>query len=311
VTQLDQLVAAPVFRVRLIGNEGVGKTSLAAALMEMPVATDAELARIAFVEEDVPSDAFIYVARGMPSEDDAKAITELKAKSLPLFVAVHARDLSKDKDDDIDAAWTKHHEMVFLTATPPEKTSRGVDEMRAALLEAALKFANVPIDRARHAKRPFALSIIAGAALVTAAEGLLPGAAAFVVATQAGAISSLYYLYTGKWMARTQAFALLPAFAAEAAGGSVFLLVKSFLPPTGVLDVVAAGVAASMTITVLGTIAWALDQGFSLEEKEQMQAAFKKMKARSKAERKAVAENRKRWNEKAYWMEVARKIIFP
>jgi hypothetical protein len=114
----------------------------------------------------------------------------------------------------------------------------------------------------------------------------------------------LYYLYTGKWMARTQAFALLPAFAAEAAGGSVFLLVKSFLPPTGVLDVLAAGVAASMTITVLGTIAWALDQGFSLEEKEQMQAAFKKM-------RKAVAQNRKRWNEKAYWMEVARKIIFP
>jgi len=70
-------------------------------------------------------------------------------------------------------------------------------------------------------------------------------------------------------------------------------------------------VAASMTITVLGTIAWALDQGFSLEEKEQMQAAFKKMQARSKAERKAVAQNRKRWNEKAYWMEVARKIIFP
>ena len=308
---LEELVAAPVFTVRLVGALGVGKSALATALMEMPVATDAELARLAFIEADLPCDAFIYVARELPTEEDAKALSELKTKGLTLFIAAHARDLSKDKDDSIDEAWTQHHEMVFLTSTPEGKTARGVDELRAALLEAAIKFANVPIDRARHAKRPFALSIVAGAALITAAEGLLPGAAAFVIATQAGAISSLYYLYTGKWMARTQAFALLPAFAAEAAGGSVFLLVKSFLPPTGVLDVLAAGVAASMTITVLGTIAWALDQGFSLEEKEQMQAAFKKMQARSKAERKAVAQNRKRWNEKAYWMEVARKIIFP
>lgn len=308
---VGKVTAIPVFTVRLVGAPEIGKTALATALMEMPVATDEELARLAFVEDDVPSDAWIYVARGMPTADDEKALADLKSKNAPLFVAVHARDLAKDKDDDIDAAWTKLHERVFLTATPPDKPARGADDLRGALLEAALSTANVPIDRARQAKRPFALSIIAGAALVTAAEGLLPGAAAFVVATQAGAISSLYYLYTGKWMARTQAFALLPAFAAEAAGGSVFLLVKSFLPPTGVLDVLAAGVAASMTITVLGTIAWALDQGYSLEEKDKMQAAFKKMRARSKAERKAVVANRHRWNEKEYWVEVARTVIFP
>jgi uncharacterized protein len=309
---LNTATAIPVFTVRLLGAAGVGKSALATALMEMPVATDEELARLAFSEDtDGPADAWIYVARGLPSDVDIAALEDLKKKDAPLFVAVHARDLAKDKDDDVDLAWTKLHERVFLTATPPNKPTRGADDMRAALLETALSAAHVPIDRARRAKRPFALSVIAGAALVTAAEGLLPGAAAFVVATQAGAISSLYYLYTGKWMARSQAFALLPAFAAEAAGGSVFLLVKSFLPPTGVLDVLAAGVAASMTITVLGTIAWALDQGYSLEEKEQMQAAFKKMRARSKAERKAVAANRHRWNEKEFWVEVARRVIFP
>jgi len=307
---LEELVAAPVFTVRLVGALGVGKSALATALMEMPVATDAELARLAFIEADLPCDAFIYVARELPTEEDAKALSELKTKGLTLFIAAHARDLSKDKDDSIDEAWTQHHEMVFLTSTPEGKTARGVDELRAALLEAAIKFANVPIDRARHAKRPFALSIVAGAALITAAEGLLPGAAAFVIATQAGAISSLYYLYTGKWMARTQAFALLPAFAAEAAGGSVFLLVKSFLPPTGVADVAAAIVASSMTLAMLGAVAGVLEQGYALDEREKLREAFQRMSAKTKAERAYIARNRHLWKDKSFFRDLVRRLVF-
>jgi len=112
-------------------------------------------------------------------------------------------------------------------------------------------------------------------------------------------------------MGRTQALALLPTFRRGGGGRQLLSLAKSFLPPTGVVDVLAAGVAASMTIAVLGTIAWALDQGYSLEEREQLRVAFKKMRARTKAERKAVAANRHRWKDKAYWSEVARKVVFP
>src|SRR6266550_1784307 len=117
---------------------------------------------------------------------------------------------------------------------------------------------------------PYATAIIAGAAVASAGEALLPGAAAFVLATQVGAIASLTHLYTGKWLARSQALAVVPALAGEAAGGSVFLFAKSFLPPTGLVDGAAAVIAASMTISVLGAVAWALQQGHSLEEKHKL-----------------------------------------
>lgn len=302
----------PALTVRVVGAPGAGKSALVLALLEMPLATDAELARISILEGEGMADAVVLAVRGAPTEAERTDVERLSKDAAALFVAVHARDLASD-DDEVREAWgaLAGAHCVYLTATPPTGSMRGVDELRAALLEAALARADVPVDRIRRAKRPIALSVIGAAAMVTAAEGLLPGAAAFVVATQAGAISSLFYLYTGRWMGRTQALALLPTFAAEAAGGSFFLLAKSFLPPTGVVDVLAAGVAASMTIAVLGTIAWALDQGYSLEEREQLRVAFKKMRARTKAERKAVAANRHRWKDKAYWSEVARKVVFP
>lgn len=297
----------PAFVVRLTGAPGVGKSALAAALLEMPMATDDELTRLAFVEDDVPCDARIVVVRGAPAEG-----LVLEPDTL---VAVHARDLGHDANDDeaMRDAWSRlaSPERVHLTQTPPDGSVRGVDALRASILETALLKADLPVDRVRRAKRPYALAVIAGATMVTAAEAFLPGAAAFIVASQASAISSLFYLYTGRWMGRTQALALLPAFVAEAAGGSIFLLVKSFFPPTGVGDVVAAGVAASMTVTVLGTIAWALDQGYSLEETEQLRAAFKKLRARTKAERRTIAANRHRWKDKAFWVELARRVVFP
>jgi hypothetical protein len=197
-----------------------------------------------------------------------------------------------------------------LTATPERGAARGVDELRAALLATALQHVDAPADRVARAKRPFATAIIAGAALVTAMEGFLPGAAAFVVATQVGAITSLYYLYTGKWLARTQALALLPAFASEAAGGSVFLLVKSFLPPTGVGDVAAAAVAASITIAILGAVAGALERGNALDQKEELLVAFRKLRARTKAERAQIVRNRARWRERGFWRDLVTRLVF-
>jgi hypothetical protein len=282
----------PAFVVRVVDDEA---RALADALLEMPIATDEELTRLSFTREG-ESDAALMVVEGAPASDAAETV---RALGDVVFVAVEKAD-----DDAIDA-WAK--------IVPPERVhrARDVDQLRAALLETALSRIDVSIARARRAKRPYALSIVAGASLLTAAEAFLPGAAAFVVASQASAISSLFFLYTGRWMGRTQALALLPAFAAEAAGGSTFLLVKSFLPPTGVVDAVAAGVAASMTLTVLGTIAFALDHGWSLEEKEQLRAAFRKMRARTKAERRSIVANAHKWTDKQFWIDLARRVIFP
>jgi hypothetical protein len=308
--------AKPVFAVKLVGDAHVGRSALAEALMDFPIATDEDIARLAVVEGDTEMsalDAIVWVVRGEPDDGARASVDALRAQAKAVYVAVHARDAADaKKDDDAHAAWAAlvGPEHVYLTATPPEHAARGVDELRAALLQQALAGVGVSIDRARLAKRPYATSIVAGAALVSAAEGLLPGAAAFVLATQVGAITSLYYLYTGKWMGRTQVLSLLPVFASEAAGGSAFLIVKSFLPPTGVADVVAAGVASSMTIAMLGAVTWALEQGYELDQKQQLKLAFRRLQAKTKAERAVIARSKDRWKDKAFWTDLVRRLIF-
>jgi hypothetical protein len=111
-------------------------------------------------------------------------------------------------------------------------------------------------------------------------------------------------------MGRTQALTLLPVFASEAAGGSVFLLVKSLLPPTGIADVAAAIVSASMTIAMLGAVARLLEAGYALDEKEKLRAAFQRMRARTKAERANLARNRHRWKDKNFFRDVVHRLVF-
>jgi hypothetical protein len=314
--KLDDPRRAAAFVVRVSGEAGVGKTALITSLLDFPVATDEEVARLQLLdageEPDLPTDVALLVVRGSPTDATKQRIAELARTAKTVLVAVHARDPEPEKDDEVRAAWGEALDpaRVYLTATKPGAPAHGVDDLRAALLRIALDSVEVPLERARRAKRPYATAIIAGAALVAAAEGLLPGAAAFVVATQVGAIVSLYYLYTGRMLARSQALALIPAFATQAVGGSVFLFVKSFLPPTGVADAVAAGLAGSMTISILGSVAWMLEQGYSLQEKEQMALAFKRMKAKTRAERVRITRNRKRWTDKEFWADVVRRVVF-
>jgi len=310
---MDDPRAKPAFTVKVVGDARVGRSALAAALLDFPLATDDEVARIVVVDDDAKRtlDAVVWVVRGAPGEDAAARVEALRAEAKSVYVAVHARD-EADGDDEVRDAWGKIVEpsRVYLTATPPERAARGVDELRAALLQEALTGVDASIERVRKAKRPYATSIVAGAALVTAAEGFLPGAAAFVLATQVGAITSLYYLYTGKWMGRTQVLSLIPVFASEAAGGSAFLLVKSFLPPTGVADVVAAGVASTMTIAMLGAVTWALEQGYELDQKAQLKLAFRRLQAKTKAERASIARSKDRWKDKTFWTDLVRRLIF-
>jgi hypothetical protein len=316
VVKLDDPRQSVAFVVRVTGEPGVGKSALAASLVDFAIATDEEVARLLVLGEDEqpqrPTDVMLMVVRGMPTPATRARVAELGAPSVPVLVAVHARDLEPESGDPTRDAWGEAHDpsQVYLTSTAPGAPAHGVDELRAALLRIALEKIEVPIGRALRAKRPYATAVIAGAALVSAAEGLLPGAAAFVVITQVGAIASLYYLYTGRFLARSQALSILPAFATEAAGGSLFLLAKSFLPPTGVADAIAAGVAASMTISILGAVTFALEQGSSLQEKQQLVLAFRRMNAKSRAERSRIVKNRHRWHEKEFWADLVRRVVF-
>jgi hypothetical protein len=275
----------PTYVVRVSSPDAEEARVIAEALVDVPEISDEDVARLLATSEGPldAADAHVVVAPA-----DRAPATDTKK---PVFLV---------RRDGVGEAGT----------FPLGPELEGIETLRAALLDEALRALGVTVDRARRAKRPFATALIAGAALVAGAEGLLPGAAAFVVSTQVSAIASLYYLYTGRWMGRSQALTLLPVFASEAAGGSVFLLIKSFLPPTGVADAAAAVVSASMTIAMLGAVARLLEAGYTLDETEKLRAAFQRMRARTKAERAQLARNRTLFRDKHFLRDLVRRLVF-
>ncbi|MEJ6480971.1 GTPase [Nostoc punctiforme UO1] len=144
---------------------------------------------------------------------------------------------------------------------------------------------------ARHMgeKKSYAIGIIATALVAVAIQAFIPGSAAYIAATQAAAIVSLSYLYTGEILSSKAAFALLGAFAREAVTTTLFLLFKSFLPPTGVIDMAAAVIAVSITLAILATVNSVLESGAKLEEKELLNSKFPTKRKQAETALKGLA----------------------
>ena len=71
---------------------------------------------------------------------------------------------------------------------------------------------------------------------------------------------------------------LLPTFAGQSAGTTLFLWAKSFLPPTGVVDIAAAGIAVVVTFAMLAAVKWVLENNHSLDDKTALKEAFNRFK---------------------------------
>ncbi len=158
-------------------------------------------------------------------------------------------------------------------------------------------------------KRPYAVGIIAGAVVLVAGQALLPGKAAFITATQATAIASLYYLYTGQILSKGAAFAMLPIFAGQAVASSVFLFVTSFIPPTGVIEIAAAITAASITIAMLSSVNFVLENGANIEDKELLKSKFQNYQKQAEALLKELAITDVRNVKKLNFNEIINKFI--
>jgi small GTP-binding protein len=144
---------------------------------------------------------------------------------------------------------------------------------------------------ARHMgeRKSKATKIITAAIFTVVSQTFIPGSAVYITATQAAAIASLYYLYTGKILSTKAALAILPTFAAEAAGTSLYLFVASFLPPTGVVNVAAVGIAVSITLAMLATVNSLLASGAKLEERELLKSKFRKYRKQAETALKDIA----------------------
>jgi small GTP-binding protein len=144
---------------------------------------------------------------------------------------------------------------------------------------------------ARHMgeKKSYAIGIIATALVAVAVQAFIPGSAAYIAATQASAIVALTYLYTGEILSSKASLGLLPIFASETVITTLFLWVKSFLPPTGIADVAAAILAVSVTLAILATVNSILASGAKLEEEELLKSKFRTYRKQAETALKGLA----------------------
>lgn len=235
-------------------------------------------------------DVGIFVVTGSSDASQKKSLDDLRQHCDSLFVVLNKIDEWDDLDptvvDDVVNQWKNDLKVdnIYPTCTKgydpksrnPKMDIRGVFPLRSEI-EAFLEKKGKDLLLTRHMaeKQSYAVKIIAVALIAVAGQAFIPGSAAFITATQAVAIGSLYYLYTGKVLSSKAALAILPTFVAETAGSSLFLFVKSFLPPTGVFDVAAAGVAVVITLSLLATVNSILSSDAKLEQEELLRSKFR------------------------------------
>jgi small GTP-binding protein len=180
--------------------------------------------------------------------------------------------------DKIFGTCTKGYDPKMRQGLPMD--IRGIEEVKDEIF-AFLKNEGKELLLARHLKNKekYAISIIASALGLVSVEAFIPGSAAYITATQVVAITSLHYLYTGEVLGKSTALSLLPTFAGQTVGMSAFLWAKSLLPPTGVVDVVAAGIAFLITFAMLAAVKLVLENGDNLEQRDLLKKEFNNFKA--------------------------------
>lgn len=236
-------------------------------------------------------DMGIFVVTGSADASQKESYDELKASCKNTIVVLNKIDEWDDLEDremeSVVDQWKDALQVntVFRTCTkgfdPGLKKSalmdiRGVDDVLDTILDFLKREKkDLLLVRFLKSKEKYALSIIATAIVAVAGEAFIPGSAAYITATQVVAITSLNYLYTGEILSKGSALRLLPSFMGESLGTSAFLWAKSFLPPTLILDIAAAGIAVVITFAMLAAVRWMLVNGHSLDEREELKKAFK------------------------------------
>ena len=235
-------------------------------------------------------DVGIFVITGSSDASQKSNLDQLKQCCDQFFVVLNKcdewDDLAPSVLEDVVAQWKKHLgvNQIYATCTKgydpqsliPKMNIRGVARLRSDI-EKFLEKKGKDLLLARHMakKQSYAVKIIAAALVAVAGAAIVPGSAVWIAGAQSVAIASLYYLYKGEILSTEAALAILPTFIAETAGTSLFLFVKSFLPPTGIIDAAAAAVAVAITLAMLAAINHLLASGSELAETELLQSTFK------------------------------------
>ena len=235
-------------------------------------------------------DVGVLVVSGSLDASQKKNLDDLRQHCETIFVVLNKVDEWDDLDpsvlEDVVNQWKNNLKVdkIYPTCARgydprsriPKMDIRGVSRLRSDIEEfLEKKGKDLLLKRHMAEKQTYAIAIISTALAAVAGEAFIPGSAIYITATQGVAIGSLHYLYTGKVLSSQATLAILPTFLAETAGSSLFLFVESFLPPTGVLDVAAAGVAVVITLALLATVNHILSTGAELDQEENLRSSFR------------------------------------
>ena len=242
-------------------------------------------------------DLGVFVVTGSSDLSQKKNFDDLRNSCERVFVVLNKidewDDLEESEYERVKTQWKQDLgvEIIYGTCTkgydPKSKKTinddpsknRGIKELRDAIMS-FLEDEGKALLLARNLKNKdiYAMGVIGSAVASVAAEAFIPGSAVYITATQAVAITSLHYLYTGNVLSRNSALTLLPTFAGQSLGTTLFLWAKSVLPPTGVVDVAAAVVASTITLSMLMAVKYVLENGYNLDNKDVLIAAFERFK---------------------------------
>lgn len=239
-------------------------------------------------------DIGVLVVAGSVDDSQKAHYDELKEYAGKVFVVMNKIDEYDKKPkarEQVVEQWRqslglKSDEKIFLTCTDgydpeyeaEEMDIRGVDELRNEMLDYLKKHGkDLLLAKEMMSKSQSAKRIIYGALVAAGAAAFIPGSAIYITGIQAGAIMGIHYIYTSEILSRKSAIAAIPLFASQSLGSNAFLALKSLLPPTGILDVAAAGVAIAVTLAMLSTVNWIYENGYNLDDKTELKEQYGKI----------------------------------
>lgn len=217
---------------------------------------------------------------------------ELKTYCKKVFVVLNKVDMFDKKKSSLEkvtAQWAElleldDDEKIYQTCADGydpdfdddiELDIRGVDVLKQDILKFLKKHGkDLILERELEKKSVLAKRVIYSSLAGVAGAAFIPGSAVYITGIQGAAIMSIHYIYTGEVLSKQSAIAALPLFASQSIGSNLFLVAKSFLPPTGIVDVAAAGVAAGVTIAMLSTVNWIYENDYNLDNKTELKERY-------------------------------------
>lgn len=284
-------------------------------------------------------DIGILIIEGSADVTQKDIYEELKKKSKYVFIVFNKFDIhSKRNLENLKKQWSdvlnisKDQIIYTVSSRGYDPHDRIVDPIsgdeidipvddlgRPKTLKNIIEFREVVIDKCVELGKDLyllkeiedksvgATFIILTACISVGVAAFLPGSTFSISGIQATAIASLNYLYTGEHITKSAAISIIPIFITQSIGTSLFVLFKSFLPPTGILDSVAAVMSLNITLAMLVTIANFLKNKIKIEKGEKLNKMFNQLKDEIKLTLQSASLSD--FKDKNFWNRIIKKYL--